>query len=352
MNNADTAPMANLSENSVTSMSPDKLAAPMFLLTLVFLAILAGLIVCLVDIPRVAELAAVETTESVEAVNTSQAPAVSNNQNTLQAGAKHFSFWLFLALCLIWPIYWIEYFWLARPERQLIAARSASGEKISAQSGLMRPLVCLLPPLRLGSVIPSKGNRLWLPLFGWVTPGKNLLERLEKKAARPMLLVAFLILPVLLMEYVFSSLVQANPWLQMTLHIATGFIWWSFTIEFIIMVSATARKFNYIKKNWIDLVIIVMPLVSFLRTIRVLRLARLARIQQVSKVTRVYRMRGLIAKVMRGLMLMELINRLLRIKPEKTLAKLYETKEDKEEELAALQVKIDNLEEKIKLSAS
>lgn len=216
----------------------------------------------------------------------------------------------------------------------------------------MRPLVCLLPPLRLGSVIPSKGNRLWLPLFGWVTPGKNLLERLEKKAARPMLLVAFLILPVLLMEYVFSSLVQANPWLQMTLHIATGFIWWSFTIEFIIMVSATARKFNYIKKNWIDLVIIVMPLVSFLRTIRVLRLARLARIQQVSKVTRVYRMRGLIAKVMRGLMLMELINRLLRIKPEKTLAKLYETKEDKEEELAALQVKIDNLEEKIKLSAS
>ena len=83
MNNADTAPTANLSENSVTSMSPDKLAAPMFLLTLVFLAILAGLIVCLVDIPRVAELAAVETTESVEAVNTSQAPAVSNNQNTL-----------------------------------------------------------------------------------------------------------------------------------------------------------------------------------------------------------------------------------------------------------------------------
>ena len=49
---------------------------------------------------------------------------------------------------------------------------------------------------------------------------------------------------------------------------------------------------------------------------------------------------------------MELINRLLRIKPEKTLAKLYETREDKEEELAALQVKIDELEEKIKLSAS
>jgi len=346
VNNADTAPSANLSQSSVTSMSPDKLAAPMFLLTLVFLAILAGLIVCLVDIPRVAELAAVETTESVDAVSTSELAGHSSNQNTLQAGAKNFSFWLFFALMLIWPIYWIEYFWLSRSERQITTTKNNA-----AQSELMRPLACLVPPLRLGSVIPSKGNRLWLPILGWQMPGKVFLERLEKKAARPMLLVAFMILPVLLLEYAFSSLVQAKPWLQMTLHTATGFIWWSFTIEFIIMVSATDRKFNYIKKNWIDLVIIVLPLVSFLRTIRVLRLARLARIQQVSKVTRVYRMRGLIAKVMRGLMLMELINRLLRIKPEKTLAKLYETKADKEEELAALQLKIDALEEQVKLGS-
>ena len=334
MDNAGTAPTTH---NSETVVSPDKLAAPMFLLTLVFLAILAGLIVCLVDIPRVAELAAVETTESIDAVKSSATPIQTDEMSALQAGAQKFSRWLFIALLLIWPLYWIEYIWSRRTEQQL---------------GRLRPFVCLIPPLRLGSVIHSKGDRLWLPLLGWQTPGKPLLERLEAIAAKPMLLVAFLILPVLLLEYVFSSLVQSKPWLQMTLHVATGFIWWSFTIEFIIMVSATARKIQYIKNNWIDLVIILMPLVSFLRTIRVLRLARLARIQQVSKVTRVYRMRGLIAKVMRGLMLMELINRLLRIKPEKTLAKLYETREDKEEELAALQVKIDELEEKIKLSAS
>ena len=93
-----------------------------------------------------------------------------------------------------------------------------------------------------------------------------------------------------------------------------------------------------------------MPLVSFLRTIRVLRLARLARVQQITKVTRMYRMRGLIANVMRGFMLTELVNKVLRIKPEKTLLKLQESKANKEQELAILQTKIANLEEKIRAS--
>jgi len=247
----------------------------------------------------------------------------------------------------MWPIYWLEFAWRFMSHKKKGQNRLEGDKGFSVSGGL---LACLLPPLRLGSIIAEKSDQLWLPVIGWQSPGKKLLKRLEAIAARPMLMVAFLILPVLLLEYAFSNLVQNNPWLQITLHAATGFIWWSFTVEFIIMVSAAKKKFQYIKTNWIDLVIILLPLVSFLRTIRILRLARLARVQQITKVTRMYRMRGLIANVMRGFMLMELVNKVLRIKPEKTLVKLQESKANKEQELQNIQTKIEIVEEKIRLS--
>ena len=324
----------------------DRLAPFMFLFTLVFLAVLAALIVCVVDIPRVAELAVAESVEAAE--DTQAAVAVPTSQ--LQSGAQQISRWLFFTLLLMWPVYWIECAWRYlshKKEGDKNPEGGATDSSFSLRSALP---ACLVPPLRLGTVIAEKGNQLWLPVMGWQSPGKKLLKRLESIAARPMLMVAFLILPVLLLEYAFSNFVQNNPWLQITLHTATGFIWWSFTIEFIVMVSATKKKFQYIKKNWIDLVIIVLPLVSFLRTIRILRLAKLARVQQITKVTRMYRMRGLIANVMRGFMLTELVNKVLRIKPEKTLAKLQESKANKEQELQAIQSKIEMIEDKIRLS--
>jgi len=330
-----------ISDNSSVN---DGLASSMFLLTLIFLVVLAGLIVCVVDIPRVAELAIAQSGDS-----TDESPTfVASTPGQLELGAQKASRWLFITLLFIWPVYWLELGWRYFSNKKKGQDSSEGYNGFSLSGGL---LACLLPPLRLGTVIAEKSHQLWLPFIGWQSPGKKLLKRLESIAARPMLMVAFLILPVLLLEYAFSGFVRNNPWLQISLHVATGFIWWSFTVEFIIMVSAAKKKFQYIKTNWIDLVIIVLPLVSFLRTIRILRLARLARVQQITKVTRMYRMRGLIANVMRGFMLMELVNKVLRIKPEKTLAKLQESKANKEQELQNIQNKIKVVEEKIRLSS-
>jgi len=113
------------------------------------------------------------------------------------------------------------------------------------------------------------------------------------------------------------------------------------------MLSSTDKRLSYIKKNWIDLAIILLPLVSFLRSFRVLRLARLAKVQKLAKMGRVFRMRGLFMKTMRALMLFGFINRLLRITPEKRLAKLNALYDEQAEELAELKSEIEEVEQSI-----
>jgi len=135
------------------------------------------------------------------------------------------------------------------------------------------------------------------------------------------------------------------------IHAATGFIWFAFTVEFIVMVSATDRKIAYIKKNWLDLAIILLPLISFLRGIRALRLAKLAKVQQLAKMGRVYRMRGLGMKLLKALLLFEIVSRVLRITPEKKLQKLNQLRDECLEELDEVEADILELEKMLRYSS-
>jgi len=186
---------------------------------------------------------------------------------------------------------------------------------------------------------------MWLPSLSWQHPGRDLSSLLTRIFSKPMLIIALLILPILAIEFVFKSAIQQYFWLRLLLHAATGFIWFAFTLEFIVMISATDKKLAYIKKNWIDLVIILIPLVSFLRSLRVLRLAKLAKIQKIAKLGRVYRVRSLGTKALRALMTIGLVNRLLRITPEKKLLKLREQHDERMLELAELEEEIANVEQ-------
>ena len=114
--------------------------------------------------------------------------------------------------------------------------------------------------------------------------------------------------------------VRQYLWLRLALHVSTGLIWIAFSVGFIIRVSATHRKLVYIKKNWIDLAIVLLPLTSFLRSLRVIRavkLAKFAQAQQLARIGRIYRLRSLAVKVLRALILFEFFHRFLRIKPKK-----------------------------------
>jgi len=308
----------------------DEILAPiMFCLAIFFLIILAALIVAWVDIPRVAELAAVES--SVNAVS-------SQMQDTLKA-AQHIGHYLFTTLLLLWPVFIAE---------ALYHAFRAKHTHADRKHIYMRLACAALPPLRLGTASTAWGGRLWLPILSWQLPGKRLSKTLMRFFGKPMIAIALLILPILLLEFVFKSLIAEHRWLQLLIHTATGFIWFAFTVEFILMVSAADKKLRYVKKNWIDLAIILLPLISFLRSIRALRLAKLAKVQQLAKMGRVYRMRGLGMKLFRALLLFEVVNRVFRVTPEKQLAKLELEREEQLEELEELDLEIAELKQAIR----
>lgn len=306
----------------------DEFALPMFMLSVLFLVLLAGIVITWVDIPRVAELAKINAAES-----TAIGEAVELADKADRIGQS-----LFIALLCIWPLFWLEYAY-----NYTVRKRKDGSRLIPLQ-----PLfACVIPPLRLGTVSPAWDDRLWLPSLSWQHPGHELSSLLERIFGKPMLVIALLILPILLIEFVFKGAVQQHFWLRLLLHLATGFIWFAFALEFIIMVSASDKKFAYIKKNWIDLAIILIPLISFLRTLRVLRLAKLARMQKIARLGRVYRVRSLGMKAMRALMMFEVVNRILKISPQKRLAKLNAELEERTREIDELSTEIRDLEELI-----
>jgi voltage-gated potassium channel len=327
LNKSDESNAAEISADSglasPAAAAADKLAKPMFCLSLLFLFLLAGLVVAWVDVlpdPVADEM-------STAAIGTSD-PIFEDfwKHPALQTG-----YVLFGLMLLIWPLFLIE---------PIYVRSLAKGAK--SKYGL--DWFCVLcPPLRLGKSIPAKDGEIWLPRLGWHPPGKPLHKGLERIFSKPMLIIAMLILPVLLIEFRYQELLQSTMWLKLLLSISMGLIWCAFTIEFILMVSSTNKKLAYVKKNWIDLAIILLPLISFLRSLRIVRaakLARFAKLQQLTKMGRVYRMRGLLAKTIRAFLVLELVHRILKTSPEKRLNKLLAQVEEKEDELRELQQQV------------
>lgn len=323
----------------------DKLAFPMFCCSLLFLILLAGLTVVWVDMatldltPLNTEAMAVDEVQVVEPLPVSPA---SNLPEASRGWAIVTGDVLWGAMLLIWPCFWIEPL-LCRWCRKTDATHS----KCSIRSELW-PAIC--PPLRLAKPITAMGGKIWLPQMGWKQPGKPLAKALEKVFSKPMLVIAMLILPILLIELGLSKQVQTMPVLKLTLSVCTGLIWCAFAIEFIVMVSATDKKFDYVKRNWIDLAIILLPLISFLRSLRVVRaanIAKFAKVQQLSKMSRIYRMRGLIAKSIRALMVLEIMHRILKITPEKRIEKLRLKLQELEEEATEVRQQIQSLRSQV-----
>jgi hypothetical protein len=320
----------------------DRTAMPMFGLSLFFLTAVSVLVVIWVDVPRMVETSTGGTVQTAPSTGIDGAqgepPVVLSvgSSTTLAIG------YVCLAILdILWPIFLIEYCiqYLVR-DRQVPFWRHR-------YFGLF---ICLCPPLRLCARNHDRDGDIWLPILGWQEVNDDLRMRLEKIFAVPMIIIALMILPVLLIEFRFQEQVAAHLWLRLLLHLSTGLIWLAFAAEFIVMASVAERKLRYCKEHWLDLAIILLPLISFLRSLRVVRatrLARVARVQQLSRMSRLYRLRALAVRGFRALLMLELLNRLLRISPEKQLRKYLEQLQEKEKEIASLRHIINDLEQEI-----
>lgn len=225
---------------------------------------------------------------------------------------------------LLYPIYLIEVLVLL----------------IQKQSAWKRHLVYLLvPPLRLMAPYRETGE-VWLPRLGWTNATETLGDQIENVFALPMIFVAVLILPVIGIEFIYEREIGANAAYHLGVNLATCLIWLAFTVEFVVVMSLHRKKLRYCKEHWIDLAIILLPLIAFLRAAR---LTRLARLQRLSKTARIYRIRGLFVKLQRAVLMLSIVKRILHARPEARLKSLEEKLREKAAEMSLIREEIEEL---------
>ncbi|RMF41713.1 MAG: potassium channel protein [Planctomycetota bacterium] len=310
----------------------------MFYAAVVFLGLIAAIMVLWVDIPRVVEMA--EVIEVPAAGGTSSddmgllAPHLTPEERRLEERAFALGWKVLYVLIALWAMFILEqvYRWVRSRLDPRFAGRTTHGW-----------VYCLFPPLRLGAHRHGDVEWIWLPVLGWQVVDRHLRRKLERIFSIPMFWIALMILPVLGLQFYFKHRIIDHPILRSILHVGTGVIWFAFAMEFIVMISVAKSKLRYCKEHWLDLAIIVLPLVSFLRSVRVLQAMRFVpatQLQQLSKAARVYRMRGVVMRAVRAMMLLELAERVLRTSPHKRLERLEQLRREKLIELEDLDAEI------------
>jgi voltage-gated potassium channel len=292
----------------------------------------------------------------------------------LLAGELHFSHGKMFApllpachigLAVLWPVFLLE-------ALVHLVARSPRWKQHLAY--------CLCPPARFGARDACTGQRIWLPRIGWTLVNRELSDRMERTLNLPMILIALGVVPLLALDYyqpehhplvhhvqdavakapavtapaptplaaseVPAGLAWAHlPAVRFATRIGEALIWTAFALEFTVMISVVDRKLKYCLKHWIDVLVIVLPLIAFLRS---LRLARLARLHQIGKFTRLYRLRGSVVRAQRGAVVASVVERKLLRNPRKHLAKLQDALAEKEREVEMLRAQIRELEPEVR----
>jgi voltage-gated potassium channel len=206
-------------------------------------------------------------------------------------------------------------------------------------------LIWLVPPYRMILATYPQSGCVWLPVIGWQPKDRALFERLDRGFSVPMLLIALLILPILAIELCAAKYIPEYPTLGLLLDFGTSVIWLAFAFEFILMSAIAEAKLAFIAKNWINLAIVILPMIAFLRGFQAVRLLRLGK---AAKALRVYRLRGLGLRAWRGVVALELVEALLYRQPEARLEHLKFKLQDKEHDVELLRRRIARLKADIR----
>lgn len=98
----------------------------------------------------------------------------------------------------------------------------------------------------------------------------ELLHRLEAGLETPMLVLAFVWLGLLVLELVRGS----SP----TFEVIGGIIWGIFILDFAVQIFLAPDRSEYLKRNWLLAISLVVPALRIFRIVRVIRLLSVARV--------------------------------------------------------------------------
>jgi voltage-gated potassium channel len=280
------------------------LAAPLFVLALMFLVVLAGL---LHRYPRL-------------------------DRDDLEA---HLIWGGLGALWLVFLLEAVLRFWLRPRDRP-------------AWRPLAVAVACaLLPPLRMGCRSQVRPNHIWLPWLGWRPIDGHLRRTLERFFSVPMIVFALMVLPLFVLEYYWAEKVHTEPVLALGLDVGTSVIWLAFAVELILMVAVSDRPVRYCFRHWIDVAIVLLPAVEVLPLFRLLRLGRVLRLEELLRWGRLHRLQALAMRGWRAVLLLQIVQRLTGRSLAYQLRQLHELLQAKEEEVADLRQEIQELEKRV-----
>jgi hypothetical protein len=135
-----------------------------------------------------------------------------------------------------------------------------------------------LVPLHVAPAPPRPGERhVRLPRIGILVSDDELRRSVDRWFHKPMIVLAVLVLPLLAFEFL---VLGRRPELREgilgdLLLVALAVIWLAFFVEFVIKVTIAESRIEYARRHWIDVAIIVLPL---LRPLRIARVARTAKV--------------------------------------------------------------------------
>jgi voltage-gated potassium channel len=107
-----------------------------------------------------------------------------------------------------------------------------------------------------------------------------LLERFERAVELPLLVLALAMVPLLALPL----LVTLPDDLEAAFVAADWFIWAAFTLEYLVRLGVNRRRWLFVRRQWPDLLIIVLP---FLRPLKIVRSARALRILRLGRLVSV-----------------------------------------------------------------
>jgi voltage-gated potassium channel len=162
-----------------------------------------------------------------------------------------------------------------------------------------------------------------------------------------MILFALMVLPLFFLEFFWAADVHARPALALALDIGTSVIWLAFAIELVVMMSVADHPLRYCCRHWIDLAIVLLPLVEILPLFRLLRLGRVLRLEQLLRWGRLQRLQAVAMRGWRAILLLQIVQRLSGRSLEHRLNKLLELLQAKEDEVEELRRDIRALRERI-----
>ncbi len=198
----------------------------------------------------------------------------------------------------------------------------------------------VIPFLRLCPRDHLDGSHAWIVGLGWQPTSVPFERYIGRLFSGPMIGIALLVLPVVGAEWFLAKQIEASPNGRFIIQSATGFIWMAFVFEFVVMITIVEKKVQYCKQNWIDIAVILLPLIAFLRAAR---LGRLMKLQQLSRTAKMYRMRGLALRAWRAFVTLDVIGKLLRRTPQQRFERLRSEILEKQEEIRHLKMELEQV---------